>query len=144
MPYKDPAKKRQNDKRRNERFKQRRKEDPEFAKKEKDARSKWYKEKYASDPIYKRQRNAKRVVAKYGLSTKDYVELLNKQGYACAICRTPHFDENGKRLCIDHNHTLGTTAVRGLLCNSCNMGLGLFKDSVEILANAKKYLEMSV
>jgi hypothetical protein len=30
--------------------------------------------------------------------------------------------------------------VRGLLCSSCNHGLGLFKDSPKLLTKAIKYL----
>jgi len=33
------------------------------------------------------------------------------------------------------------TKVRGLLCNKCNMGIGLFKDNIELLKEAIKYLE---
>ena len=40
---------------------------------------------------------------------------------------------------IDHNHD--TEKVRGLLCQKCNQGLGLFKDSAKILRKAAKYLD---
>lgn len=141
MPYKDPAKKLENDKRRRERAKARRLADPEFAAREKKARRVYINNKYHTDPEFKGRRNRERVVARYGLSQKEYVGLLEVQGYSCAICKTPHIDENGKRLFIDHNHTLGLTAVRGLLCGPCNMGLGSFKDSPAILRAAAKYLE---
>jgi DNA repair exonuclease SbcCD ATPase subunit len=142
MPYKDPEKKKANAKRRTERAKIRRATDPEFAKKEKEASRKWYLKRYESkDDTYKRNRNAKRVVARYGLTVEEYAKLLEKQGYACAICGTPHYDENGKRLSIDHNHAKGFKAVRGLLCANCNFGLGLFKDSPTILRAAAEYLE---
>lgn len=140
MPYKDPAKKLENDKRRRERAKARRLADPDFAAKEKQARRK-YINKYNTDPEFKSRKNRARVVARYGLGQKEYMGLLEGQRYACAICKTPHIDENGKRLFIDHNHTLGLTAVRGLLCGPCNMGLGSFKDSPTILRAAAKYLE---
>lgn len=39
---------------------------------------------------------------------------------------------------IDHDHVTGN--IRGLLCNGCNKGLGLFKDDVNILQKAKEYL----
>ncbi len=145
MPYKDPEKKKEYEKRRNERFKARRATDPEFAEKEKLARRKWYEKRYHGlDEEYKRNRNAKRVTGRYGLTLDDYNELLKKQGYACAICGTPHYDENGKRLSIDHNHASGFNAVRGLLCSNCNFGLGLFKDSSAILRIAAEYLEQEL
>lgn len=142
MPYKDPEKRKENARRRTERAKERRAADPEFAEKERLARRKWYEKRYHGlDPTYKRSRNAKRVAARYGLSVSEYQSMLEKQEFACAICKTPHYDENGKRLYIDHNHAKGMQAVRGLLCSACNFGLGLFKDSPEILRAAAEYLE---
>jgi hypothetical protein len=38
----------------------------------------------------------------------------------------------------DHNHTTGK--FRGWICGQCNRGLGLFKDDVEHLRGAIKYL----
>ena len=40
---------------------------------------------------------------------------------------------------IDHNHE--TNKVRGLLCPSCNKGLGHAYDSIEILESWIKYLK---
>jgi len=141
VPYKDPEKKRENDARRNARAKARRISDPEFAAKERTARNQYTNKKYHTDPEYKLRRNRKRVVSKYGLSVRQYAEMLTVQNNACAICKTPHIDENGKRLVIDHNHLLETGAVRGLLCMVCNLGLGQFKDSPSVLRAAAKYLE---
>lgn len=39
---------------------------------------------------------------------------------------------------IDHCHKTGK--VRGLLCNSCNKGLGFFNDNKELLKNAIKWI----
>jgi hypothetical protein len=44
-----------------------------------------------------------------------------------------------KHICIDHCHETG--AVRGLLCRSCNLGLGMLGDNLIGLRFAVKYLE---
>ena len=84
---------------------------------------------------------------KYGISPDDVTALLKKQDGRCAICgyilRLVQSNEKVSRdsLCIDHDHL--TDQVRGLLCNSCNTGLGKFKDSIDNLLSAVKYLRNS-
>lgn len=72
----------------------------------------------------------------YGLSHEDYLKLVVEQEGVCKICGNPpvraHLD-------VDHGHETGK--VRGLLCNSCNGGLGLFRDSQDLLRKAINYLE---
>lgn len=60
--------------------------------------------------------------------------MLEAQGGCCAICKAP----KGNKLCVDHDHRTGK--VRGLLCSNCNAGLGMFKDSEDLLQSAKGYL----
>lgn len=74
---------------------------------------------------------------KFGISKDDYFTMKTNQNNKCLICNK---EQEVKDLAIDHCHT--TNKVRGLLCNSCNLGLGCFKDNLEILKNAIKYLEM--
>jgi hypothetical protein len=90
------------------------------------------------------RRNSK-LKAAHGITIKDYDAMLIVQQGKCAICGTT---EPGGRmgLCgpvfhVDHCHTNGN--IRGLLCHSCNVGLGNFKDSVTNLANAIAYLGRS-
>jgi protein-arginine kinase activator protein McsA len=54
----------------------------------------------------------------------------------CNIC-----NKKEKKLHVDHCHK--TKKVRGLLCGSCNKGLGLFKDDKESLLEAAEYLKRS-
>lgn len=79
---------------------------------------------------------------RYGISVVDYEKMLNSQRGVCAICKkkeTSLFNGKVKKLSVDHCHN--TNIVRGLLCNSCNRGLGYFIDSVDILKNALIYLK---
>lgn len=73
---------------------------------------------------------------KYGLTPADHARLLADQAGVCAICRMPGRTARG--LDVDHDHLTGR--VRGLLCHPCNLGLGAFKDSPEMLQTALAYL----
>ena len=84
------------------------------------------------------------LVLKYGITLSDLREMLGVQDYLCAICgdliteRTSHVDHD--HVCCDGPNTCGK-CLRGVLCPSCNMGLGLFKDSIENLQKAVNYLD---
>jgi len=78
---------------------------------------------------------------KYKMSAAEYDALHAEQGGLCAICRRAEKIENGgrrRRLCIDHDH--GSGEVRGLLCGTCNSGLGQFYDDPERLEAAAAYI----
>lgn len=68
----------------------------------------------------------------YGLSIEDYEEVLKNQNGRCLICNEV------SKLHVDHDHKTGK--FRGLLCVSCNGGLGMFKDNKQALAKAIEYL----
>lgn len=72
------------------------------------------------------------------MTEKQYREVFLKQKKRCAICGK-HQTRVWKHFGVDHNHITGQ--VRGLLCQSCNLGLGAFKDSPAILKKALKYLK---
>jgi hypothetical protein len=71
---------------------------------------------------------------RYGMTPEQYAAQLAKQQGLCAICRQLW----PERLHVDHNHL--TNANRGLLCGHCNRGIGLFKENVDALAAAIRYL----
>ena len=73
---------------------------------------------------------------KYGITESDYKTMYNSQNGECLICKKKVIY---KKLSIDHCHK--TNKIRGLLCFSCNIGLGNFKDNIENLIRAIKYLE---
>ena len=94
--------------------------------------------KYCSD-------NCQRVHLKYGICKYKHEYLLIKSNYKCNICNKKEVvidKRTGKlyQLAIDHCHKTGK--VRGVLCISCNTALGGFKDDINLLKKAIKYLNM--
>jgi hypothetical protein len=72
----------------------------------------------------------------YGIGLDEYGERYLRQQGKCAICcKRPTVAEP---LAVDHDHETG--AVRGLLCRSCNVGLGCFTDNVAHMGRAIAYL----
>jgi hypothetical protein len=89
----------------------------------------------------KKKRNRKQQISLYGLTVEQYDDILMKQNYICAICKNPEKSSTKRFLSIDHNHTTGK--VRGLLCDTCNRGLGHFFDNLDLLESAVLYLKFS-
>jgi hypothetical protein len=74
---------------------------------------------------------------KYNISIEDYNTLLEKQNNTCAICQQEN--KHKRAFHVDHCHETGK--IRGLLCHSCNTGIGSLKDNIELLRAAINYLE---
>jgi len=91
---------------------------------------------YPDKKKYKSRWRAYSLKADYGLSLEEYNKILDKQGGVCAICLNPC--TSGKNLGVDHCHK--TNKIRGLLCQSCNTGLGKFRDNRKLLNKAISYL----
>ncbi len=83
--------------------------------------------------------NLRSVVKKFGITIEKYESLLKEQGGMCALCGSPPTAKK-YRLSIDHDHSTGI--VRGLLCNKCNLGLGLLGDSMESIMRVAEYLKI--
>ena len=98
-----------------------------------DCRSELKKKDYCPDKEANQQ-----LQRKYGITLEDYDRMLEDQGGCCKICGTDEPGGGNGRFHVDHNHSTGK--VRGILCNSCNTGLGRFKDSPEVLLKAATYL----
>jgi hypothetical protein len=73
---------------------------------------------------------------RFGITPEDYDAMFAAQGGVCAICGSP---PRGRRLSVDHDHD--TDEVRGLLCSTCNAGIGSMRDDPELLRRAIAYLE---
>jgi hypothetical protein len=77
---------------------------------------------------------------RFTIPAEEYQWLSEKQGNRCAICGVLS-GTNGRndRLNVDHCHK--RNVCRGLLCHRCNTALGLFRDDVENLESAIRYLK---
>jgi hypothetical protein len=69
---------------------------------------------------------------RYGLNKQEYLNLMTIEN--CQICGK---DIKDKKY-IDHCHSTGM--IRGILCNNCNTGLGMFKDSKDVIQKALNYI----
>jgi hypothetical protein len=90
---------------------------------------------WSATPAGRAYNKAYNLAKKYGLTLEQHRAVYLSQNGCCAACGIPTaYNE----VHTDHDHKTGK--VRGLLCGSCNKGLGLFNDSIEILKRVIKYL----
>lgn len=73
---------------------------------------------------------------RYGIEPAQMAEMIRMQGGRCASC--------GEKpaVHVDHDHVAG--AIRGILCLTCNSGMGHFHDDPAIIRRAISYLERNV
>ena len=93
---------------------------------------------------YPRERERERTIEKHGITAVEYLKILSEQFGRCAICgKVP---EETYNLYIDHDHECCPgqfscgKCIRGLLCQKCNTGLGMFNDNLKNLQSAVTYL----
>lgn len=142
--------------RKRERKQQRYAEDPEAHERDKAARrANWQRTKdvknakrrqrYATDPEYREAKlahstpEAKRksdLKRNYGLSLAGYGAMLSRQNGVCAICLK---EDANKALSVDHDHR--RRLLRDLLCDTCNRGLGHFRDDPALMRRGADYLD---
>ena len=79
---------------------------------------------------YNERERLRKYETRYGLKG-DEADKLKAEG-CCEICG------NEEGLVIDHNHA--TEEFRGVLCDSCNKGIGILGDSPLLLNKAATYL----
>lgn len=103
--------------------------------KERYARVKASPDRYARMRARLRESN---LVRKYGITTRQYDNLLVSQDGRCAICVTDVPGSRAEMFVVDHDHQTGR--VRGLLCDACNKALGGFRDDPGLLDLAAVYL----
>ncbi len=117
-------------------------------------RTKEYKQKYfqknkkkiyqrrKSKPIDFERKQHYYIKSRYGISKVQYDKMLIDRNYTCDICGyvQPENATKIEKLYIDHCHV--TNKIRGLICFSCNNAIGHFKDKIDVMKRAIKYLEL--
>lgn len=80
-----------------------------------------------------------------GINTvpKAKLEWLRKkpqyEPFECPICAKKTIAGITSKVVLDHNHRSGK--IRGWVCDSCNTGIGRFKDDIDLIKRAIKFLE---
>jgi hypothetical protein len=82
-------------------------------------------------------RRVTRKMQRYALTESEVLRLMEISN--CEICESVVSVDGAH---IDHCHKTG--AVRGVLCHTCNTGIGGLQDSPEFLSSAAQYLLRSV
>lgn len=112
------------------------------------AKARRYRDAHPENRERERQANRKMTLKRFhGITPDEYDEMVARQHGVCAICGQgpgvrPH-------LVVDHYHETPDQGpfhqrpdlIRGLLCDSCNRGLGFFDDNAERLRSAAMYLD---
>lgn len=108
-----------------------------------DARRATGRRRYANhSPETRARRYRQSHASRYGLTLEQYDAMLAQaDGAPCPICNTTMSitSKGPDRACVDHCHASGQ--VRAMICNTCNVGLGMFRDQPELLRRAAEYLE---
>lgn len=97
---------------------------------------------YYNSPEIKLKYRKKYIERKFGIKYDLYQSMHDSSDGKCYICGEPETNKRQEYLSVDHDHKTGK--VRGLLCNSCNRGLGFFRDNPKYLENAKTYINNSL
>lgn len=92
---------------------------------------------------YEEQSRNRHLLNTYGITSETYKKLHDAQDGLCAICKQPETkrSKNGKLLALAVDHCHDTGKVRGLLCCTCNSGIGLIGDTKDRAKATVAYLE---
>ncbi len=157
MPYKDPDKRREAQRRYSQKHKEKerqrlkaRQNNPAYKEYQKNYRERNRDKAKETSATWRKnggQEKVKNSILKtmYGITLEQYNEMLEKQLHTCAICKEPEKAmRNGKvqKLAVDHCHKTGK--VRGLLCWICNTTLGKYGDDLYVWENFVIYLSQSL
>lgn len=85
----------------------------------------------------------RQVMVGRGLSPKEKKEWIKAKPayvrFTCPICGKTTIPGLTSKVVLDHDHSNGQ--VRGWICDSCNTGIGRFKDDISLLEKAITFLK---
>jgi hypothetical protein len=89
--------------------------------------------------LHKKDRDIKEYTRKrryrqLGLTVERYDEMLTEQNNVCKLCKKP---PKTMRLAVDHCHETGR--IRGLLCTSCNVQIGIIEKNQRRMKEILEY-----
>lgn len=91
------------------------------------------------DLSHRRRENHRK--RRYDLTPQKFSEMLASQDGKCAVCKTP--EPRGKTSWhVDHDHETGQ--IRGILCITCNIALGMLHDDPARCRAAADYLDFAL
>lgn len=87
-------------------------------------------------------------ISEHQIRIEDRELMIMNQNSKCLICfKDLNLPNSYPTIDHDHSHCNKkhgcSECIRGVLCNHCNLGLGHFKDNIETIKQAIKYLEES-
>ena len=101
-----------------------------------DKKEEWRKRNLDKDKIKQRKVALK---MKYGMTMEDLERMIKDQNNRCAICEKEFNNELKSEMAhVDHDHK--TNKVRELLCNKCNLILGLSNEDIYRLYKTISYI----
>ncbi|MFH1967914.1 MAG: endonuclease VII domain-containing protein [bacterium] len=78
-----------------------------------------------------------------GVSRNDRTKWLKKkpsyEPFECPICKKRTIAGITSKVVLEHNHRTGKPG--GWICDSCNTGLGRFRDDIKLLESAIKFIK---
>ena len=93
---------------------------------------------YREEPDTSRRRSDLRLRSTHGITREEYDAMHSAQNGVCALCSRPGRMRKHRDLVVDHDHETGR--VRGLLCDACNLALGVLGDGSVGLERALEYI----
>jgi len=100
-----------------------------------EAKQRWLENNMHKRPEINRNSRLRR---EYGISPEDYHQMIEDQNGRCAICKRLFTNDKAMSPHVDHDHS--TKWVRGLLCNTCNTAIGMFREDPYVMAAAIDYI----